>query len=125
MNQMLLISDKTSQHLHILNVNDHRTVNMEEHPRFHNRFCENELTSKYKVNSFVEEVNYCYRTDKVDIQLDDPNCQSQFLCQSCYKTLKKCQEKLKFRKKNLKSNKQFKYAMPPYKENVNVHLSIL
>ena len=97
------------------NSKNHRTFTMEEHSRFLNRFCrfcESELASKYKykVNSFVEEINFCYRTDGVDIRLDDPNSQSQFLCQSCYRSVKKCQEEIKFRKKNPKSNKLFEYA---------------
>ena len=111
------------------NSKNHRTFTMEEHSRFLNRFCrfcESELASKYKykVNSFVEEINFCYRTDGVDIRLDDPNSQSQFLCKSCYRNVKKCQEEIKFRKKNPKSNKLFEYAMPQYKENVTVHLSL-
>ena len=96
---------------------------MEAHIAFINRFCrlcQNE-SQTYKVAVFHKEINHVYKNEGIDINLDDPNCQSKVLCRSCYKMLKKCEEELKFKRKNPKSNKVFEYHVPVYKENVTVH----
>ena len=62
-----------------------------------------------------------YKKDGVDVKKDDPNCQSQFFCQSCYRSVKKGQEEMRFKKKNPNSSKTFSYELPPYSENVSIY----
>ena len=59
-----------------------------------------------------------YASDNVDISEDDTSSQSQYMCQACYKNVKKCQAALKHQKKNPNSTKQFIYSMPDYNDNV-------
>ena len=98
---------------------------MEDHIAEINTFCRickfKLKPPSYKVISHAEVINFMYKKDKVDVTNDDPNCQSQFFCQNCYRSVKKCQEEIKFRKKNPNSSKKFSYEVPPYNENVTIY----
>ena len=83
------------------------------------RFCRSPLSAdfKHKVSSYVNEINLIYSSEKIDIRNDDPNCQSKYMCGTCYKNVKKCQGEIKHKKKNPNSKKEFTYNMPDYNEN--------
>ena len=90
------------------------------------RLCKSELnnvTHSYNISSYVEEINFFYRDDAVDVSKDDPNTQSKKFCQGCYRNMKKIKEEIKYRKKNPKSNKVFQYTLPKYNENVSVYMA--
>ena len=59
-----------------------------------------------------------YTSDNIEISEEDTSSQSQYMCQACYKNVKKCQAALKHQKKNPNSTKQFIYSMPDYNDNV-------
>ena len=86
------------------------------------RICRRETGKpRYDVKKYIEEVNYLYKDDNVDIATDDYSVQSRSICQKCYRVFKKCQDEIKFKKKNPKSKKEFSYSAPKYEENVLVH----
>ena len=86
------------------------------------RICRREAGKiRYNVTNYIKEVNYLYEADNVDITTDDCSVQSRSVCQKCYRVLKKCQDDMKYKKKNPKSKKEFNYSAPKYEENVLVH----
>ena len=100
---------------------------MEDHKSYTDgfcRLCDSKLQghNQYKVLSWSQEINHAYRSDNIDISRDDPICQSSLICQVCYRNLQKVKEEMKHKKKNPTSSKHFRYQMPPYRENVKVHL---
>ena len=101
---------------------------MEIHSSYTDGFCRlcdkvvDPKQHRYKISSWCQEINHAYRSENIDIGRDDPECQSKFCCQDCYRNLGKVKEELKHKKKNPKSSKKFDYQMPPYKENMKVHL---
>ena len=100
---------------------------MEDHKSYTDgfcRLCDSKLLghNQYKVLSWSQEINHAYRSDNIDISRDDPICQSSLICRVCYRNLQKVKEEMKHKKKNPTSSKHFRYQMPPYRENVKVHL---
>ena len=100
---------------------------MEDHKSYTDgfcRLCDSKLQghNQYKVLSWSQEINHAYRSDNIDISRDDPICQSSLICQVCYRNLQKVKEEMKHKKKNPTSSNHFRYQMPPYRENVKVHL---
>ena len=100
-------------------------LKMEDHIKHINKFCrlcrKDVTTAVYKV---ANTVNFCSRKDQIDINSDDERTQSKVTCQVCYKNLKKCEEEMKYLKKNPNSSRKFAYTMPEYAENVNVHTGV-
>ena len=97
---------------------------MEDHIKHINKFCRlcrKEVTAIYKVASLANTVNFCYRKDQIDINSDDERTQSKVICKVCYTNLKKCEEEMKYLKKNPNSSTKFDYTIPEYAENVTVH----
>ena len=66
-------------------------------------------------------MNQIFLPEKIDFEMDDENCQCCFMCQSCYREVKKCEKNMKSLKKNPNSTKEFTYKMPPFKNNDLVH----
>ena len=97
---------------------------MKEHIAYINQFCrlcKSSVSRTYNIKNYVSEINFMYRSERIDINSDDHNCQSGMLCTSCYRVILKCQEEIKFKKKNPSSAKIFAYKRPPYAENIMVH----
>ena len=78
-------------------------------------------TFKYKVGNYLVQMNQIFLPEKIDLETDDENCQRCFMCQSCYREVKKCEKNMKSLKKNPNSTKEFTYKMPPFKNNDLVH----
>ena len=86
-------------------------------------------TSKYNVRGVAEIIQDVYEDqDGCDIKNDHPETESTFICQRCYKNLKKWNDQhqkfLKYKKKNPHSDKVFTSSvkLPPSIENPCVHL---
>ena len=96
-----------------------------EHQAYINKFCRlcncemNTSTKKVNVKKCVKELNFFYDED---FGKDNPACQSIFICGRCLKSIEKIKKHMSFKVKNPNSHALLQCTLPPYCENVKIHL---
>ena len=80
---------------------------MDNHRDYINQFCRIFKSSAEKkrrmlVSKCATELYFYYRESRVEFARDNPNCQSQFLCNKCSNNIGKIKKEMNFKRKNPK-----------------------
>ena len=99
---------------------------MDNHRDYINQFCRickgsAEKKRRMLVSKCATDLDFYYRESGVEFARDNPNCQSQFLCNKCSNNIGKIKKEMNFKRKNPKSTKVFDQSLPHYSENIRIH----